>query len=122
VARFILLSIAVFFLFLGGRATTREATLMLMPWTFWSQFLKGWIHCTNHLKLFTNGNYFLNERLMVIVVRLMLVALIHLLKKFRLLNTGNIDAASAECDKQKGSVANVIKSGFEGNIAKRRRA
>ena len=25
------------------------------------------------------------------------------------LNTGNIDAASAECDKQKGSVANVIK-------------
>ena len=30
-----------------------------------------------------------------------------------LLNTGNIDAASAECDKQKGSVANVIKSGLK---------
>lgn len=29
------------------------------------------------------------------------------------LNTGNIDAASAECDKQKGSVANVIKSGLK---------
>ena len=28
------------------------------------------------------------------------------------LNVGNIDAASAECDKQKGSVANVIKSGL----------
>jgi len=29
------------------------------------------------------------------------------------LNVGNIDAASAECDKQKGSVANVIKSGLK---------
>jgi biopolymer transport protein ExbB len=29
------------------------------------------------------------------------------------LNAGNIDAASAECDKQKGSVANVIKSGLK---------
>jgi len=29
------------------------------------------------------------------------------------LNSGNIDAASAECDKQKGSVANVIKSGLK---------
>jgi biopolymer transport protein ExbB len=29
------------------------------------------------------------------------------------LNTGNIDAASAECDKQKGSVANVIKSALK---------
>lgn len=30
-----------------------------------------------------------------------------------LLNSQNIDAASAECDKQKGSVANVIKSGLK---------
>jgi len=30
-----------------------------------------------------------------------------------LLNAGNIDAATAECDKQKGSVANVIKSGLK---------
>ncbi|MEB0263966.1 MULTISPECIES: MotA/TolQ/ExbB proton channel family protein [unclassified Mucilaginibacter] len=30
-----------------------------------------------------------------------------------LLNAGNIDGASAECDKQKGSVANVIKSGLK---------
>ncbi|MBS1525650.1 MAG: MotA/TolQ/ExbB proton channel family protein [Bacteroidetes bacterium] len=30
-----------------------------------------------------------------------------------LLNAGNIDSASAECDKQKGSVANVIKSGLK---------
>jgi biopolymer transport protein ExbB len=30
-----------------------------------------------------------------------------------LLNSGNLDAASAECDKQKGSVANVIKSGLK---------
>jgi biopolymer transport protein ExbB len=30
-----------------------------------------------------------------------------------LLNAGNIEAASAECDKQKGSVANVIKSGLK---------
>jgi biopolymer transport protein ExbB len=29
------------------------------------------------------------------------------------LNTGNIDGASAECDKQKGSVANVIKAGLK---------
>ncbi|OKS89447.1 hypothetical protein RG47T_4931 [Mucilaginibacter polytrichastri] len=29
------------------------------------------------------------------------------------LNTGNIDAAVAECDKQKGSVANVIKAGLK---------
>lgn len=29
------------------------------------------------------------------------------------LNQGNIDAASSECDKQKGSVANVIKSGLK---------
>ncbi|HVW94728.1 MAG TPA: MotA/TolQ/ExbB proton channel family protein [Mucilaginibacter sp.] len=29
------------------------------------------------------------------------------------LNAGNIDAANAECDKQKGSVANVIKSGLK---------
>jgi len=29
------------------------------------------------------------------------------------LNTGNIDAAAAECDKQKGSVANVIKAGLK---------
>jgi biopolymer transport protein ExbB len=29
------------------------------------------------------------------------------------LNSGNIDAAAAECDKQKGSVANVIKSGLK---------
>jgi biopolymer transport protein ExbB len=29
------------------------------------------------------------------------------------LNAGNIDGASAECDKQKGSVANVIKSGLK---------
>jgi biopolymer transport protein ExbB len=29
------------------------------------------------------------------------------------LNQGNIDAAAAECDKQKGSVANVIKSGLK---------
>jgi biopolymer transport protein ExbB len=29
------------------------------------------------------------------------------------LNNGNIDAASAECDKQRGSVANVIKSGLK---------
>jgi len=29
------------------------------------------------------------------------------------LNTGNIDAATAECDKQKGSVANVIKAGLK---------
>src|ERR1700744_1387990 len=29
------------------------------------------------------------------------------------LNSGNIDAASAECDKQKGSVANVIKAGLK---------
>jgi biopolymer transport protein ExbB len=29
------------------------------------------------------------------------------------LTSGNIDAASAECDKQKGSVANVIKSGLK---------
>jgi len=29
------------------------------------------------------------------------------------LNQGNIDAASEECDKQKGSVANVIKSGLK---------
>jgi len=29
------------------------------------------------------------------------------------LNVGNIDAASAECDKQKGSVANVIKAGLK---------
>jgi len=29
------------------------------------------------------------------------------------LNQGNIEAASAECDKQKGSVANVIKSGLK---------
>ncbi|RFZ92257.1 MotA/TolQ/ExbB proton channel family protein [Mucilaginibacter conchicola] len=29
------------------------------------------------------------------------------------LNSGNIDAANAECDKQKGSVANVIKSGLK---------
>ena len=29
------------------------------------------------------------------------------------LNQGNIDAASAECDKQKGSVANVIKAGLK---------
>jgi biopolymer transport protein ExbB len=29
------------------------------------------------------------------------------------LNAGNIDAAAAECDKQKGSVANVIKSGLK---------
>ena len=30
-----------------------------------------------------------------------------------LLNAGNIDGASVECDKQKGSVANVIKSGLK---------
>jgi len=30
-----------------------------------------------------------------------------------LLNAGNIEAASGECDKQKGSVANVIKSGLK---------
>jgi len=30
-----------------------------------------------------------------------------------LLSAGNIDAASAECDKQKGSVANVIKAGLK---------
>lgn len=30
-----------------------------------------------------------------------------------LLNAGNIDGASAECDKQKGSVANVIKAGLK---------
>jgi biopolymer transport protein ExbB len=30
-----------------------------------------------------------------------------------LLNAGNIDAANAECDKQKGSVANVIKAGLK---------
>ncbi|HVW15045.1 MAG TPA: MotA/TolQ/ExbB proton channel family protein [Mucilaginibacter sp.] len=30
-----------------------------------------------------------------------------------LLNAGNIDSANAECDKQKGSVANVIKSGLK---------
>jgi len=30
-----------------------------------------------------------------------------------LLNASNIDAAAAECDKQKGSVANVIKSGLK---------
>ncbi|MEO6149209.1 MAG: MotA/TolQ/ExbB proton channel family protein [Mucilaginibacter sp.] len=30
-----------------------------------------------------------------------------------LLNAGNIEAASAECDKQKGSVANVVKSGLK---------
>jgi biopolymer transport protein ExbB len=29
------------------------------------------------------------------------------------LNSGNIDAASAECDKQQGSVANVIKAGLK---------
>ena len=29
------------------------------------------------------------------------------------LTAGNIDAASAECDKQKGSVANVIKAGLK---------
>src|ERR1700753_902339 len=29
------------------------------------------------------------------------------------LNSGNIDAASSECDKQKGTVANVIKSGLK---------
>jgi biopolymer transport protein ExbB len=29
------------------------------------------------------------------------------------LNAGNVDGASAECDKQKGSVANVIKSGLK---------
>jgi len=29
------------------------------------------------------------------------------------LNAGNITAAEAECDKQKGSVANVIKSGLK---------
>jgi biopolymer transport protein ExbB len=29
------------------------------------------------------------------------------------LNAGNIDGANAECDKQKGSVANVIKSGLK---------
>jgi biopolymer transport protein ExbB len=29
------------------------------------------------------------------------------------LNSGNIEAANAECDKQKGSVANVIKSGLK---------
>jgi biopolymer transport protein ExbB len=29
------------------------------------------------------------------------------------LNQGNIEAASAECDKQKGSVANVVKSGLK---------
>ena len=29
------------------------------------------------------------------------------------LSTGNIDAANAECDKQKGSVANVIKAGLK---------
>jgi biopolymer transport protein ExbB len=29
------------------------------------------------------------------------------------LNAGNIDAANAECDKQKGSVANVIKAGLK---------
>ena len=29
------------------------------------------------------------------------------------LNSGNIDAANQECDKQKGSVANVIKSGLK---------
>ncbi|QQL49670.1 MotA/TolQ/ExbB proton channel family protein [Mucilaginibacter ginkgonis] len=29
------------------------------------------------------------------------------------LNTGNIEAAKAECDKQKGSVANVIKAGLK---------
>ena len=29
------------------------------------------------------------------------------------LNAGNVDAASSECDKQKGSVANVIKSGLK---------
>jgi biopolymer transport protein ExbB len=33
------------------------------------------------------------------------------------LNAGNIDAAAAECDKQKGSVANVIKSALK-NTAK----
>jgi biopolymer transport protein ExbB len=33
------------------------------------------------------------------------------------LNSGNIDGANAECDKQKGSVANVIKSGLK-NTAK----
>src|ERR1700761_5694534 len=30
-----------------------------------------------------------------------------------LLNSGNIDGANAECDKQKGSIANVIKSGLK---------
>ncbi|HWD88855.1 MAG TPA: MotA/TolQ/ExbB proton channel family protein [Mucilaginibacter sp.] len=30
-----------------------------------------------------------------------------------LLSAGNIDAASAECDKQKGSVANVVKAGLK---------
>src|SRR6195952_2245927 len=29
------------------------------------------------------------------------------------LNSGNIDGAAAECDKQKGSVANVIKAGLK---------
>jgi len=29
------------------------------------------------------------------------------------LNAGNVDAANAECDKQKGSIANVIKSGLK---------
>ena len=29
------------------------------------------------------------------------------------LNAGNIDGANSECDKQKGSVANVIKSGLK---------
>jgi len=34
-------------------------------------------------------------------------------KIISLLNAGNIDAATAECDKQKGSVANVIKAGLK---------
>jgi biopolymer transport protein ExbB len=38
-------------------------------------------------------------------------AFVHKIQVF--LNQGNIDAAAAECDKQKGSVANVIKSGLK---------
>jgi hypothetical protein len=40
--------------------------------------------------------------------------LTHLLERIQgFLNAGNIDAAAAECDKQKGSVANVIKAGLK---------
>lgn len=112
----LVVAILIFMFIFGNPANFEEnnSANHPLPGNYFGMIYKGGFIVPILLSLFIIVLTFTIERFLTITKASGSSSMDSFIKRIRtLLSQGNIDAASQECDKQKGSVANVIKSGLK---------